>query len=83
MAMAARGFRAERVAACLAACAVFCAGNSNAADDAALFVSKRITPPGEYTPGVEGPAVDASGNLYVVNFQQSGNIGKLAAGASQ
>ena len=57
-------------------------GRSNAAEDA-LFVSKRITPQGEYTSGIEGPAVDASGNLYVVNFQQSGTIGKLAAGASQ
>jgi len=82
MAMATRGFRAERVAACLAACALFCAGNSDAADDA-LFVSKRITPPGEYTAGIEGPAVDASGNLYVVNFQQGGSIGKLAVGALQ
>ncbi len=55
---------------------------SNAAEEP-LFVSKRITPPGEYTSGIEGPAVDASGNLYVVNFGQSGTIGKLAAGASQ
>jgi sugar lactone lactonase YvrE len=54
----------------------------SAAEDA-LFASKRITPPGEYTAGIEGPAVDASGNLYVVNFQQSGTIGRLAAGASQ
>jgi sugar lactone lactonase YvrE len=48
-----------------------------------LFVSKQITPPGEYTSGIEGPAVDASGNLYVVNFQQSGTIGRLTPGASQ
>ena len=48
-----------------------------------LFASKRITPPGEYTSGIEGPAVDALGNLYVVNFGQSGTIGRLAAGGSQ
>jgi sugar lactone lactonase YvrE len=60
----------------------FFASRSGVADEA-LFVSKRITPQGEYTAGIEGPAVDASGNLYVVNFQQSGTIGKLAAGASQ
>ncbi|MEP6841301.1 MAG: SMP-30/gluconolactonase/LRE family protein [Bradyrhizobium sp.] len=46
-------------------------------------MSKRITPPGEYTSGIEGPAVDASGNLYVVNFRQSGHIGKVAPGAAQ
>jgi len=80
MAMVEQG--AKLVATCLIALAVFFAGQSNAAEDT-LFVSKRITPEGEYTPGIEGPAVDASGNLYVVNFQQSGSIGKVAAGASQ
>ena len=82
MATAERGRLAKRVAACLVACAVFPASQSNAAEDP-LFVSKRITPEGEYTPGIEGPAVDASGNLYVVNFQQSGSVGKVAAGAAQ
>jgi sugar lactone lactonase YvrE len=82
MATAGRGFRAELIAACFIAFAVFFAGRGSAAEDP-LFVSKRITPQGEYTAGIEGPAVDASGNLYVVNFQQGGNIGKLAAGASQ
>ena len=47
------------------------------------FQSKQITPAGEYTFGIEGPAVDARGNLYVVNFEKPGTIGKLAAGASQ
>jgi signal peptidase len=48
-----------------------------------LFESSQITPAGEYTAGIEGPAVDADGNLYVVNFGKPGTIGKLAAGASQ
>jgi sugar lactone lactonase YvrE len=82
MAPAGRGFRTKLVAVYLVACVVFFAGRSNAAEDAP-FVSKRITPPGEYTAGIEGPAIDASGNLYVVNFQQGGTIGKLAAGAAQ
>jgi signal peptidase len=82
MAARERGVRAKLVATYLAAFAVFFASQSNAAEDT-LFVSKRITPQGEYTAGIEGPAVDASGNLYVVNFQQSGNIGRLAAGGSQ
>ena len=82
MAPVGRGFRAEFFAACFIAFAVFFAGRSSAAEDT-LFVSKRITPQGEYTSGIEGPAVDASGTLYVVNFQQGGNIGKLAAGEAQ
>jgi sugar lactone lactonase YvrE len=82
MAAVERSFRAALVAFYLVACTAFFPSQGNAAEEP-LFVSKRITPPGEYTSGIEGPAVDASGNLYVVNFQQSGTIGKLAAGASQ
>jgi signal peptidase len=48
-----------------------------------LFESRQITPSGEYTARIEGPAVDAAGNLYVVNFQQDGAIGKVAPGATQ
>jgi sugar lactone lactonase YvrE len=47
------------------------------------FQSRQVTPAGEYTFGIEGPAVDQRGNLYVVNFGKPGTIGKLAAGASQ
>jgi len=70
MATAGRGLRARLIAASLAAFAVFFAKPGRAAEDT-LFVSKRITPQGEYTAGIEGPAVDAAGNLYVVNFRQS------------
>src|SRR5580692_952904 len=49
----------------------------------ALFRSRQITPTGEYTFGIEGPAVDERGNLYVANFGKPGTIGKVAAGASQ
>src|SRR4029453_18216128 len=82
MATGGRRLRTELVAASCIVLAVFFARPSTAAEDAP-FVSKRITPQGEYTGGIEGPAVDASGNLYVVNFQQGGNIGKLGAGAAQ
>src|SRR3954471_7685350 len=82
MAIKERSFRAEFVSAYFLASAV-CFSSGGAAAEDALFVSKRITPSGEYTTGIEGPAVDASGNLFVVNFQQSGTIGKLASGASQ
>ena len=47
-----------------------------------LFESRQLTPAGEYTFGIEGPAVDAAGNLYVVNHLRAGTIGKVAAGAA-
>lgn len=48
-----------------------------------IFRSQPLTPAGEYTFGIEGPAVDGKGNLYVANFAKQGTIGKLAAGASR
>jgi len=36
-------------------------------------------PEKSFTQGVEGPAVDKNGNLYAVNFQQEGTIGKVTA----
>jgi len=48
-----------------------------------LFESRQITPTGEYTSGIEGPAVDASGALYVVNFQRPGTVGRLAPDATR
>ncbi len=82
MTKARRHLQARLIASLLVALSVCFVDRSNAADEP-LFVSKRITPPGEYTSGIEGPAVDASGNLYGVNFRESGTIGKLAVGASK
>jgi sugar lactone lactonase YvrE len=48
-----------------------------------LFESRQLTPNGEYTFGIEGPAVDASGTLYVVNHLRQGTIGKVAPGATK
>src|SRR5687767_2614530 len=48
-----------------------------------LFESRQLTPPGEYTFGIEGPAVDSAGNLYVVNRLRQGTIGRIAAGAER
>src|ERR1043165_391617 len=47
-----------------------------------LFESKRLTPD-EYTFGIEGPAVDAAGVFYAVNFRRQGTIGRLIPGAGQ
>jgi sugar lactone lactonase YvrE len=53
-----------------------------AAAETALFESRQLTPLREYTFGIEGPAVDRSGTLYVVNHQRQGTIGKVSPGAS-
>ncbi|WP_139031340.1 SMP-30/gluconolactonase/LRE family protein [Bradyrhizobium sp. ORS 375] len=47
-----------------------------------LFESTQLTPSGEYTFGIEGPAVDPQGNLYVVNLGKAGTIGRLAPEAA-
>ena len=53
------------------------------AAESGLFLSRQLTPSGEYTFGIEGPAVDAAGNLYVVNHGRQGTIGRLTPGAAQ
>jgi signal peptidase len=65
--------------------ALGCLGAALASQAAAqpLFESRALTPPGEYTFGIEGPAVDGAGNLYVVNHLRQGTIGKVAAGAAR
>jgi sugar lactone lactonase YvrE len=42
-----------------------------------LFVAKPLTMEKEFTGGIEGPACDAAGNIYAVNFQKDGTIGKV------
>jgi sugar lactone lactonase YvrE len=58
------------------------AGAAGVAAQEVLFKSAEVTPAGEYTSGIEGPAVDADGNLYVVNFHSNGTIGKVPPGAA-
>ena len=56
---------------------------SLATKEETLFKASVLTPPKTFTSGIEGPAVDASGVLYVVNFGREGTIGKVASnGAS-
>lgn len=59
---------------------VLCAARTLSAQDR-LFVSAQLTPAGEYTSEIEGPAVDAAGNLYAVNLHRAGTIGELTPGA--
>lgn len=42
-----------------------------------LFHSSAFTPSKSFTSGAEGPAVDKEGNLYAVNFEREGTIGKV------
>ena len=42
-----------------------------------LFVSQEFTPVDGFTSGIEGPACDAAGNLYAVNYERQHTIGKV------
>jgi gluconolactonase len=42
-----------------------------------LFVAKPLTAKGSFTAGIEGPACDARGNVYAVNFQKQQTISKV------
>jgi sugar lactone lactonase YvrE len=46
-----------------------------------LFTSVPFTPPSGFTAGIEGPACDAGGNLYAVNFHHEGTIGMITPDA--
>ena len=41
------------------------------------YVSRVLTPPGGFTAGIEGPAVDRDGNLYAVSYQRQHTIGRV------
>jgi len=43
-----------------------------------LRVSRPFTKTGIFTNNIEGPAFDKKGNLYVVNFQKDGTVGKVS-----
>jgi gluconolactonase len=42
------------------------------------FVARPFTEDKSFTKGIEGPACDAKGNVYVVNFAEQGTIGKVS-----
>jgi gluconolactonase len=53
------------------------AGPSSAEDTEKLFVATPLTEEKSFTPGIEGPACDAKGNVYAVNFARQQTIGKV------
>jgi gluconolactonase len=63
----------------LLAAAVLLSANVLCADDKEkLFVATPLTAEKAFTPGIEGPACDAKGNVYAVNFARQQTIGKVA-----
>lgn len=52
-------------------------GRSFGADADKLFLATPLTPEKLFTPGIEGPACDARGNIYAVNFARQRTIGKV------
>jgi sugar lactone lactonase YvrE len=52
-------------------------GPSPAADKEKLFVATPLTEENSFTAGIEGPACDAKGNVYAVNFARQQTIGKV------
>lgn len=50
------------------------------ADDSvqALWKATPFTQTGDFTEGIEGPACDRDGNIFAVNFQKQGTIGRVS-----
>lgn len=48
---------------------------SSGAESLDLFDSRTLVPPGSFTSGVEGPAVDGGGSVYAVNYERQHTIG--------
>ncbi len=47
-----------------------------------LYQTSDLTPEGLFTGGIEGPAVDMDGRLYVVNYERSGTVGVVQPGGA-
>ncbi|MCA8988823.1 MAG: SMP-30/gluconolactonase/LRE family protein [Planctomycetaceae bacterium] len=47
-----------------------------------LWTARPVTRPGEFTPGIEGPACDADGNIFAVNYREQGTIGRISPNGS-
>ena len=42
------------------------------------YIARPLTSPGEFTPGIEGPACGLDGSIYAVNFTEQGTIGRIS-----
>ena len=43
-----------------------------------LYKARALTSPGEFTPGIEGPACGRDGSIYAVNFTEQGTVGRIS-----
>ncbi len=57
--------------------AVSCNSSNGTDDSEVLYKASDFTPVNSFTSGAEGPAVDNDGNLYAVNYEKEGTIGKV------
>ena len=48
-----------------------------------IFVAQEFTPVNGFTSGIKGPACDADGNLYAVNYARQHTIGKVTPDGTQ
>ncbi len=58
-------------------CGVWLAVASGLRADEELFVATPLTSPAEFTAGIEGPACDAAGNIFAVNYARQQTIGRV------
>ena len=65
----------QTLSATLAAPAAF-SGCATPGSSEPLWTPRALTQPGEFTPGIEGPACDRDGNIYAVNFARQQTIGR-------
>jgi len=61
----------------LAICLAFAVQGFSVEQEEALFLATPLTEAGSFTTGIEGPACDAQGNIYAVNFERQQTIGKI------
>jgi len=59
-------------------CSILAAWLAAAPPEDELFVAQPLTAVGSFTGGIEGPACDAEGNVYAVNFERKGTIGRVS-----
>jgi gluconolactonase len=52
-------------------------GEPAQAAEESLFIARPLTAENSFTTGIEGPACDARGNIYAVNFDRQQTIGKV------
>jgi gluconolactonase len=66
-----RGQLIRSIVATVLVCPLMCFCEEN------LYVATPLTPENSFTGGIEGPACDAAGNIFVVNYEKQQTIGRV------